>query len=130
MATYIDAYEFLAEGTINILRSSGFWNKTSDSDWETLIDELEIGAVASITATVNFANIDNNTIITELVKNHVAYNLFMGLNHNETYIDQATIYINRYDDLIGKIRESQLDSDIKSEETFLQIPAIFIGKGG
>jgi len=127
MAIYIDPHKFLPVGTSNILKSSGFWDIQNDTEWEELIDYLEGGAVASIEATVNLSNIENESIISELVKNHVTYNLFMPLSHNETYVEQAQISIVRYDDLIDKIRASQLDSGIKSEEIFKQVPGIIIG---
>lgn len=130
MANYIDPLNFLPIGAIEILRSKGFWDKETDIEWIELIDTLEVGAIASITATVNFNYIEDENIKSELIKNHVSYSLFMPLTHNERYVEQAQIFISRYDDLIDRVKLSQDESDIKSEETFIQIPAIIIGKGG
>jgi len=107
MAKYINSFQFLPTGTINILSEEGVWDRQT-YDWEEMIDRMENKALSVIGILINFKAIENDlALVEELVSLHVKYQLFMPLVHMNGFTDQGVIAINQFNDLIDMIRANQ-----------------------
>lgn len=127
MAEIIDPELLFPKGTKNVLMSSGLWDLT-ELEWDEKVDYLELRAIATIRASVNYNALKEDLeLLKELITLYIQYQFMTPLFHVAGMRENAEIALSQYNDLIEKIRTSQIASGIQSEETFKYIPGLIIG---